>query len=114
MNIYEAMYIIDPKLGEDELDGEIQVILDGIKENGGEIISTKNLGKRDLAYSIKKSQEGAYFLVYFKLADGKVLDSIKDKYKLDTKILRYMILRNKQEQVPEPQKEIELEPAHKE
>ena len=113
MNIYEAMYILSPELEEQQIDTEIETIQSDIRDNGGEIISTEKMGKRLLAYSIKKQDEGFYFLVYFKL-EGAALGPIKDKYRLNASIIRYMILRIKENQIPQPEPEQELEAAHEE
>ena len=105
MNIYEALYILDPNIEEEQTQAEIESILSDVREKGGEILSTQDVGRKQLAYTIKKRDEGRYVLIYIKI-DGKALDSIKAKYKLDQRILRYMILRIKEEQMLLPQDEI--------
>ena len=104
MNVYEFMYIFDPNVPDEGVDAEIDDLLADIKDKGGEVISAQRLGKKQLAYTISKCDEGHYFLAYVKI-DGKVLDSIKAKYKLDAKIIRYMILNIKEEHMLVPQEE---------
>jgi len=104
LNLYEFMYIIDSSIGEEQIDAEIGTILDDIREKGGEIISTRDMGTRQLAYPINKCEDGKYLLAYIKI-DGKALDAVKAKYKLDSRIVRYLILRIKEEQMIVPREE---------
>ena len=108
MNIYEAMYIFDPGLEDQAVDTEIETILADIKDKGGEIILTDKMGRRQMAYNIKNQEDGFYFLAYFK-AEGKALGPLKEKYSLDQNILRYMILRTREDRIHQPGEEEELE-----
>jgi len=108
LNIYEAMYIIIPELEEAAVDTEIETILADIRDKGGEIISTQKIGRKPLAYNIKKRDEGFYFLAYFKI-DGKKLDPVKEKYKLDQNILRYMVIKTRPDRISQPQEEEKLQ-----
>jgi small subunit ribosomal protein S6 len=98
------MYIFDPGLEDQAVDTEIETILADIKDKGGEIILTEKLGRRQLAYDIKKKEDGIYFLAYFK-AEGKALAPLKEKYRLDQNILRYMILRTREDRIQRPEEE---------
>ena len=66
MNIYEFMYIFDPNIPDEGVDAEIDELLADIKDKGGEVISIQRLGKKQLAYTINKCEEGHYFLAYIK------------------------------------------------
>ena len=49
------------------------------------------MGRRQFTYEIDKRRAGLYFDFVFELAAAKVKD-IKEKYKLDQRILRNMII----------------------
>lgn len=91
LNKYESMVIITPTLSEDKAKKENELIQGFIKENGGEIISTDEWGKKLLAYQIKKFKEGYYFVNYFTLDSDKVTE-LDNFYKLHEYVIRNNIL----------------------
>jgi len=91
---YESMLIFIPDFTEDEVKAANQEILDMITKNGGEIVETIEMGKRELAYEIKKLKEGYYFVNHYKL-DPKVIKELEQNMILNENILRYNILAKK-------------------
>ena len=57
---YETMFILKPTLTEEETVAQIDGIRANIEKNGGEIVSSDNVGTRELAYVIEKCQRGYY------------------------------------------------------
>ncbi len=58
------------------------------------------MGRRQFTYEINKRKAGLYFDFLFELAPSKVL-AIKEKYKLDERVLRNMIVADERpETVP--------------
>ncbi|MBN2190881.1 MAG: 30S ribosomal protein S6 [Candidatus Aureabacteria bacterium] len=92
MSQYEGLFIIEGKASDDDLGRVISQIEDEIKKNKGEITESKSLGKRQLAYAIKRNSEGFYILINFKL-QGPSLQKIQEKLKLNQKVLRNLILK---------------------
>jgi small subunit ribosomal protein S6 len=89
---YEGLFIVEGKASDDDLGHVISQIEDEIKKNKGEIIESKSMGKRQLAYVIKRNSEGFYVLINFKL-QGPSLQKIQEKLKLNQKVLRNLILK---------------------
>ncbi|MDD5643986.1 MAG: 30S ribosomal protein S6 [bacterium] len=92
MNQYEGLFIVEGKIGDDDLGRVISQIEEEIKKNKGEVLESKSLGKRQLAYTIKRNSDGFYVLINFKL-QGPSLHKIQEKLKLNQKILRDLILK---------------------
>lgn len=92
MNEYELMFILRTSLVKEELEKTTQGILEEIKKNNGEIQNTQDLGKRKLAYPVKKQREGFYQTVNFKL-NPALIKSLKSFCKLNENVLRILILR---------------------
>jgi small subunit ribosomal protein S6 len=89
-NTYELVVILSPSLDEA---GEKKTIdkISSLIKLGGNVISQKKLGKKTLAYSIKKVSEGIYYILDVKLisTDVKSLDS---KLTLEETVLRHLIV----------------------
>ena len=64
MRKYEVMYIIRPDIEQEAVQAAVDKF-QGIISNGGEITKHDVMGKRRLAYEIKKFRDGVYVLVNF-------------------------------------------------
>ncbi len=91
MRNYEAMFIFDADLSDEKLEKEIKSIERSIKTRGKGTIRHDNLGKKTLAYPIKKKNEGT-FINYIFTAEPDSIAKIKDYLKHKEAILRFMIL----------------------
>ncbi len=93
MNNYEAMFIVNPNLGEDEKNNLWTQLNDAIIKNKGEVTTSEVWSeKRKLCYPIKKYHEGIYYLVNFKSASGAIA-RLKNQYKLNENVIRAMIVK---------------------
>jgi len=93
MNKYEAMFIIKPDLAETERKVLFSQISDSITKNGGSVTTAVVWSeKRKLWFTIKKFQEGVYYLVNFS-APSDAVAKLKNIYKLNENILRVLITR---------------------
>ncbi len=88
---YESMIILKPQLNQDEAVKENEKIIAFYTENGGEFIKTDTWGKRQLAYPINKSNEGYYFINYFRFESENV-KTILRFYNIHEHVLRYIIV----------------------
>lgn len=94
MNKYEAMCIVKPDLGEEERKNLFSQINDAVTKNSGNITNSIVWSERKkLFFSIKKYNEGVYYLVDFTLDDPLKMPQIRQAYKLNEGILRVLITR---------------------
>ncbi len=91
MQEYEVMVLYKPLLLEDIKNNTVSKIKDFIKKNKGEIKEKDNLGKRLLAYPIKKFQEGHYIEYALNLSPSKI-EEFKRELRLMDNILRFLII----------------------
>ncbi len=92
MHKYEAMFIIKPTLSEEERNILFNQISDAIVKNGGAITKAAIWSeKRKLYFTIKKFQEGVYYLVNFNIAPAAIV-KIGQAYKINENILRVLTL----------------------
>lgn len=105
---YELMFVLQPDFTEDEVVVEAKKITDILVKYGAEITQTVDLGKKKLAYPIKKHRYAYYQLVDFS-AEGSSIQLINNALRLEPQVLRHMALE-KPEKTPE---QIEKEQAMK-
>lgn len=97
MNYYEGMYILDPTIPDEKIKELADSITSEIAQKG-EVLAIEKLGKRPLAYSVKKMTEGYYMVVYFS-SDPAEITQLHRKYGLNPSIIRVMILNREEEEI---------------
>ena len=89
MNHYEAVFILNPVLSEDQVKETVKKFEDFLISEGSEIISVEHWGLKKLAYPIQNKQSGFYNLIDFKAANTTV-QSFETELKRDERIMRYL------------------------
>jgi len=85
--LYEAIYILDTSLPEDEAAEMIATLEEAVREAGGEVVGTRDFRTRRLAYEINGHTHGAYRLLYFH-GDGAVVEAIRSEMVVRQPIIR--------------------------
>lgn len=91
---YEMMYILRPELSEEQAQQEIDKYRDFLIDNKAENLEIKNLGKRRLAYPIKKYQDGIYVQMNY-TADGSQIAPLERAMRLSDEVIRYLTIKLK-------------------
>ena len=91
MNKYESIIIINPNCT-DEAIKALESKFTGLINENGKIESVEKIGKKRLAYEIKKNREGYYILFNFEAKP----DSIKELervYRITDDIIKFIVVR---------------------
>ena len=88
---YETVLIVDALLTDAAIEAEINKAADHIKKNG-ELQNITRIGKRRLAYPIKKKTHGDYTLLTF-IGNGKLIDAMEQNFRFSEGVLRYLTVR---------------------
>jgi len=89
---YEAIFILDIRKVDDEgaaFSREFSELIE--KQLNGKMVSVDAMGRLQFSYEIKKRKAGIYYNFVFEVEESGIL-SIKDKFRLDERILRNMII----------------------
>ena len=92
MNHYEAVFILNPVLSEDQVKETVKKFEDFLISEGSEIISVEHWGLKKLAYPIQNKKSGFYNLIDFKAANTTV-QSFETELKRDERIMRYLNIK---------------------
>ena len=91
MNKYESIIIVNPNVDEVGLKALEEKFTGLINENG-KVESVENMGKKTLAYEIKKCKEGNYILFNFEAKP----DSIKELervYRITDEVIKFIVVK---------------------
>ena len=97
MRSYEVMIILDPEVDDRQVPQVVEGHLKPVVKAGAEVVATEVLGRRKLAYDIKKRSEGSYVVVNLH-AEPDVVKEFNRRLTIDELVLRSKVFR------PEPSK----------
>ena len=87
---YEAIFIYDQQ--DAVFKSSIEKTKAIFSGYGVDITSEEDMGKKKLAYEVKKKKEGHYYLYHIKV-DGSKIAQIEKDLRLDEDILRHLFVR---------------------
>ena len=90
--VYELMYIADPATDDATIGSMNEEITGLIESEGGKVVSTDDMGRRPLAYRIKKFTEGYYYLFEIE-GSGSEIAELERRLRVNDKIVRYLTVR---------------------
>ncbi|MBW8874959.1 MAG: 30S ribosomal protein S6 [Acidobacteria bacterium] len=94
MRTYELMFVVDPRVSDEDVVTMTQEYRNMIASGGSTITAEENWGRRKLAYTIDKLNEGKYVLFYVSSETGKTaLPEVEHRMRQNDKILRYLTVR---------------------
>ena len=91
MNKCESVIIINPEFDEATLKALEEKFTGLINENG-KVESVENMGKKRLAYEIKKIKEGTYMLFNFE-ANPDSIKELERVYRITDDIIKFIVVR---------------------
>lgn len=91
MNKYESMIIINPSVDEQGIKDLIQKFTDLINKDG-KVESVEEIGKKKLAYEIKKNKEGFYVLFNFE-SNPNHIDELQRVYRITDDVIKFIVIR---------------------
>ena len=97
MRKYETIYIIDPGMEGTALDGVIEKYNGLIHSYGGKVLKQDRWGARNLAYPLKKKNQGFYVYTLWE-GENQTLIELERAFRIDENILRHLtvVLEKKQ------------------
>jgi small subunit ribosomal protein S6 len=94
---YEIMFIVRPDILDEDLDKLIAGLEANITNGGGSIKSLEKLGRRKLAYTVKKFNDGNYVLLTI-LADGSLVGEIERRLRVSEPVIKFISVRMDEEE----------------
>jgi len=94
---YEVMYIVRPDLAEEETERVISTVESGATAAGLTVKNVERMGKRRLAYRVRKFQDGLYVLLTIEGAGGAVAE-LERRLRVAEPVIKYITVRVDEEQ----------------
>jgi small subunit ribosomal protein S6 len=94
---YEIMFIVRPDVEEADLDKLIEGFSGNITAGGGEIKSVEKMGRRRLAYTVRKFNDGFYVLLNV-AAPGSLIGEIERRLRVSEPVIKFITVRMDEEE----------------
>ncbi len=91
------MFIIRPDVEEADLDKLIEGFQKNVTDGGGEVKTTEKMGRRRLAYTVRKFNDGFYVLLTI-AAEGKLITEIERRLRVSEPVIKFITVRMDEEE----------------
>ena len=95
MNKYESVIIVNPSLDEEKVKGLIDKFSDLINKQG-KVTKVDNMGKRKLAYEVKKNKEAVYVVFYFE-AEPSLIAELERNYRITDEVIKFIVVKDEKQ-----------------
>ena len=94
---YEVMFIVRPDVEEADLDKLIEGFSGNVTGGGGEVKSVEKMGRRRLAYTVRKFNDGFYVLMTIAAA-GSLIAEIERRLRVSEPVIKFITVRMDEEE----------------
>jgi small subunit ribosomal protein S6 len=95
--LYEVMFIVRPDVIDEELDKLVAGFEATVTNGGGAIKNSERLGRRKLAYTVRKFNDGNYVLLTIE-ANGVVVAELERRLRVTEPVIKYITVRMDEEE----------------
>ena len=94
MNKYESVVIVNQNLEEESIKNLIKKFSDLINSDGN-VTSVEEMGKRKLAYEIRKQKEGFYVVIKFE-AKPELIAELERNYRITDEVIKFIVVKEEE------------------
>lgn len=94
---YELMFIVRPDMAEEDLDKLISTLETAVSTSGGAVKNVERMGKRRLAYTVRRFHDGVYVLLTVE-GSGGLIHELERRLRVTEPVIKFLSVRIDQEQ----------------
>ena len=94
---YELMFIVRPDMAEEDLDKLISTLESQVTTTGGTVKGVERMGKRRLAYVVRRFQDGVYILLTVE-GTGALIHELERRLRVTEPVIKFLTVRIDKEQ----------------
>ena len=89
---YELMFIVRPDMADEDVDKLIGTLESNVTTAGGTVKHTERMGKRRLAYTVRKFNEGLYILLTLE-GTGEIIHEVERRLRVTEPVIKFITVR---------------------
>lgn len=94
---YEIMFIVRPDVEDAEIDRIVETFSGYVTNGGGTVKSTEKMGRRRLAYTVRKFNDGFYVLLIVD-APANLIAEIERRLRVSEQVIKFITVRTDEEE----------------
>lgn len=94
---YELMFIVRPDMTDEDLDKLISTLQSVVPTSGGTVKSVEKMGKRRLAYTVRRFHDGIYVLMVVE-GGGAAIHELERRLRVTEPVIKFLTVRVDEEQ----------------
>ena len=94
---YELMFIVRPDMAEEDQDKLISTLEHAVTSSGGVVKSVEKMGKRRLAYTVRRFHDGLYVLLTVE-GSGGLVHELERRLRVTEPVIKFITVRIDEEQ----------------
>jgi small subunit ribosomal protein S6 len=94
---YELMFIVRPDMPEEDQDKLISTLEGAVTSSGGAVKNVERMGKRRLAYVVRKFHDGLYILLTVE-GSGGMVHELERRLRVTEPVIKFLTVRIDEEQ----------------
>src|SRR5215475_5644228 len=94
---YELMFIVRPDMPEEDQDKLISTLESVVTSSGGQTKNVEKMGKRRLAYLVRRFHEGVYILLTLE-GSGGLVHELERRLRVSEPVIKFLTVRIDEEQ----------------
>ena len=95
--LYEVMFIVRPDVAEEDVDKLIAGFTTTVTNGGGNVKATDKMGRRKLAYMVRRFNDGNYILLTIE-ADGATVHELERRLRVSEPVIKFITVRMDEEE----------------
>src|SRR5215831_1418384 len=95
--LYEVMFIVRPDAADEDVDKLIAGFTTTVTNGGGTVKSAEKMGRRKLAYLVRKFADGNYILLTIE-ATGPVVLELERRLRVTEQVIKFITVRMDEEE----------------
>jgi small subunit ribosomal protein S6 len=95
--VYEVMFIVRPDAAEEDVDKLITGFTATVTNGGGTVKTVEKMGRRKLAYMVRKFNDGNYVLLTVE-ANGAVVLELERRLRVTEQVIKFITVRIDEEE----------------
>jgi small subunit ribosomal protein S6 len=94
---YELMFIVRPDMTEEDQEKLISTLGTAVSSSGGTVKNVEKMGKRRLAYTVRRFNDGMYILLTFE-GSGGLVHELERRLRVTEPVIKFLSVRIDEEQ----------------
>jgi small subunit ribosomal protein S6 len=94
---YELMFIVRPDMVEEDQDKLISTLESAVTSSSGKVKSVEKMGKRRLAYMVRRFHDGIYILLTVE-GGGGLIHELERRLRVSEPVIKFLTVRIDEEQ----------------